>query len=208
LGIDQPGRSPHVDGAEKGDGQDHPPVPPPDRPGKPGYPSRAESLRESREAALAAQPGQDRQPTGQREPGAVQRDGHQKHRVETFAAEPAEQEQDVQPESGDTEKSSKKDDDEQANAPLAEPTDKQRSVPGGKAAARDGRDQSNAPEPDIGGPQDVRPPAAAGRTINDTLHSKIRSGERGIDATEVIENADTLYYDENGNQIYVWLQDD
>jgi hypothetical protein len=42
----------------------------------------------------------------------------------------------------------------------------------------------------------------------ETIHSRLRSGEgdRAIDSKEVIENADEVLWDENGNQVYVWRQ--
>jgi hypothetical protein len=38
----------------------------------------------------------------------------------------------------------------------------------------------------------------------DTIHSALRggAGERNIESGEVIENAENMYYDENGNQVY------
>src|SRR5581483_7032196 len=41
---------------------------------------------------------------------------------------------------------------------------------------------------------------------NDTWHSILRGAERDIDANEVMQNAENMYYDENGNQVYVWKQ--
>jgi uncharacterized protein YukE len=45
---------------------------------------------------------------------------------------------------------------------------------------------------------------------NDTIHSTLRggAGERDIDPNEVMSNAENVYYDENGNQVYVWEQPD
>jgi hypothetical protein len=57
----------------------------------------------------------------------------------------------------------------------------------------------------------IRPPHCSilsGKGINETLHSKLRTAERGINPEEVIEDADDVYYDDNGNQIFVWVQDD
>jgi len=44
----------------------------------------------------------------------------------------------------------------------------------------------------------------------ETIHSTVRggAGERNIDPNEVIRNAEYMYYDENGNQVYVWSQRD
>jgi hypothetical protein len=41
---------------------------------------------------------------------------------------------------------------------------------------------------------------------NEGIHSSVQSGEgaRGIDSGEVMTNAQNIYYDENGNQVYVW----
>jgi hypothetical protein len=38
------------------------------------------------------------------------------------------------------------------------------------------------------------------------IHSRLRSGERNIDPDEVMANAQNIYFDENGNQVYVWQQ--
>ncbi|WP_433151957.1 hypothetical protein ACQPZ8_16405 [Actinomadura nitritigenes] len=48
------------------------------------------------------------------------------------------------------------------------------------------------------------------REVSETLHSTLRGGDgdRDIDPKEVIENADDLYYDENGNQVFVWRRGD
>jgi hypothetical protein len=40
----------------------------------------------------------------------------------------------------------------------------------------------------------------------DTIHSTLRDGERNIESSEVIKNAENVYYDENGNQVYRWSQ--
>lgn len=50
--------------------------------------------------------------------------------------------------------------------------------------------------------------SVSGQAISETLRSKVRTAERGINSEEVIENADNVYYDDNGNQIFVWEQDD
>jgi RHS repeat-associated protein len=42
--------------------------------------------------------------------------------------------------------------------------------------------------------------------IDEGIHSTLRSGERDIDSREVISHAQDIYYDENGNQVYVWHQ--
>jgi hypothetical protein len=50
-------------------------------------------------------------------------------------------------------------------------------------------------------PEDVPP-------SNDTTHSTLRggAGDRGLDANEIMRNAQKIYYDENGNQVYVFNQ--
>lgn len=47
-------------------------------------------------------------------------------------------------------------------------------------------------------PTDNVPPS------DDTIHSTLRggAGERNIESGEVIKNAENIYYDENGNQVY------
>jgi uncharacterized protein YukE len=52
------------------------------------------------------------------------------------------------------------------------------------------------------------PESGQGPESTETIHSTLRggAGERDIDPTEVIGNAENIYYDENGNQIYVWSQ--
>jgi hypothetical protein len=56
------------------------------------------------------------------------------------------------------------------------------------------------------GPGDGDSPT--GPESNETIHSTLRGGEgeRGIESTEVMRNAQNVYYDENGNQVYVWDQ--
>ena len=44
--------------------------------------------------------------------------------------------------------------------------------------------------------------------IEQGIHSTLRAGERDIDSREVIRNAQDVYLDENGNQVYVWHQGD
>jgi uncharacterized protein YukE len=66
-------------------------------------------------------------------------------------------------------------------------------------------------EPEDGGdsPGDDEPPVVGQvPDSNDTIHSTLRGGERGIDPSEVMGNAENVYYDENGNQVYVWEQPD
>jgi len=43
---------------------------------------------------------------------------------------------------------------------------------------------------------------------NRQIHEQVRSGERGISPTEVMVNAERILYDDNGNQIYIWSQND
>ena len=58
-------------------------------------------------------------------------------------------------------------------------------------------------DPDEGEPESGQVPESG-----ETIHSALRGGpgERDIDPTEVMGNAENVYYDENGNQVYVWSQ--
>ena len=49
-----------------------------------------------------------------------------------------------------------------------------------------------------------------GPESNETWHSTLRGGpgERNIDSNEVIRNAEGTYYNQDGNQVYVWPQGD
>jgi hypothetical protein len=38
------------------------------------------------------------------------------------------------------------------------------------------------------------------------IHSTLRGAEKNINSSEVMRNAQDVYYDENGNQVYVWRQ--
>ena len=44
--------------------------------------------------------------------------------------------------------------------------------------------------------------------IEEGIHPTLRAGERNIESREVIRHAQDIYYDENGNQVYVWHQGD
>ncbi|WP_433655188.1 PA14 domain-containing protein [Nocardia sp. CA-128927] len=52
------------------------------------------------------------------------------------------------------------------------------------------------------------PPPAPGAppASQDTTHSQIQAGARGLSASDTIANAQRVLYDENGNQVYVWDQ--
>ncbi len=53
-------------------------------------------------------------------------------------------------------------------------------------------------------------PIDDGSSSEETIHSTLRggAGERNIESSEVINNAEKMYYDENGNQVYRWSQPD
>jgi hypothetical protein len=53
-------------------------------------------------------------------------------------------------------------------------------------------------------------PIGDGPSSEETTHSTLRggAGERNIESSEVMNNAENMYYDENGNQVYRWSQPD
>jgi uncharacterized protein YukE len=65
------------------------------------------------------------------------------------------------------------------------------------------KDEENPENEEEDGPESEQVPESS-----ETIHSALRggAGERDIDPTEVMGNAENVYYDENGNQVYVWSQ--
>jgi Pretoxin HINT domain len=53
-------------------------------------------------------------------------------------------------------------------------------------------------------------PIGDGPSSEETTHSTLRggAGERNIESSEVMNNAENMYYDEDGNQVYRWSQPD
>jgi len=71
-------------------------------------------------------------------------------------------------------------------------------------AGTDNSSSSVAGDEDANDPASEDSPASSGEGIHSTLQGG--EGARDIDSNEVLQNAQNIYYDQNGNQIYVWEQ--
>ncbi len=84
-------------------------------------------------------------------------------------------------------------------AAIAEPTGQ---LVGPHASVLPGESRQRAPSYDQ--PATGSSVAAEGAESSDTIHSVVAAADEDIDPQEVMRNAQNVYYDENGDQVYVW----